>query len=502
MKDEFVEQLTPSRLSCVVYNNLHHFNDKPKCVEVILEKMQKLADLDKPHTHEKIYEKALSYYADHKTFPDMKWLLTALPSKAMEQYNIDNFSTHIYNDLLKLLDESITKGEIDLCIVSGKDLKTEDYQKAISILTKQALKNKVSERVTAENAYDKIIASHKERVGCTTGIKELDEVIRIIPKKNITVLAGTQGGGKTTTANSIAYNAVVNEGKCVDYVTLEEGSIELWGSIAAIESYYNKEELQFGNIRDGVFEEGELGQFKRATETFKAKSKTSGGLLNIMDSGCFASDTFEGMCMELEEEASKRGRPADMIIISTVNCFEKFTSYERDSKQKVNSMIIHLESFSQKYSGGLGTAILLLAQVNREGLTKLVEAQEENVDKKKVKKTVTINGNILAEYNQLDRKASTIIACYSDATLRGLNILLMYCLKVRSRSCPPEPLKLSALFKCSLVGNGFTRQTHSEGFADACLAVNTDSDSISDDELEQMLLLNSGEFVKEDDEDE
>ena len=177
------------------------------------------------------------------------------------------------------------------------------------------------------------------------------------------------------------------------------------------------------------------------------KLNKSGGYINIIDQTKTQANTFDGLCARLESLAEERGRGASLIVVDNVDNLKILKSSEKDDTTKVNNFIIQLDSFCKNYYHETGTHILLLTQVNRPAMRKLDSAKESE-DKK-----ITIDVTCVQQYNALYEKPVCVMIGYSDESMRSVDKMNIYPVKLRNRQLPTRPIQLDIKFEYSLVGS-------------------------------------------------
>lgn len=135
MFEEYREALFPSDLAYLVLNNLDKFNDKPVLIKDIVDRLKKLTD-STFYTFYDFYDKAYNeYYSKHDKFPDMAWIMSALPNKNIKIFEGTAFSMHIYDDFIDLLKQENIKQYLQRNILDKQQFTADDLIKFSDLST-------------------------------------------------------------------------------------------------------------------------------------------------------------------------------------------------------------------------------------------------------------------------------------------------------------------------------------------------------------------------------
>ncbi len=451
MNEEFRKKIRMSELSWLVLNNLKEFDTKSDYIIIVEEKIKSIPD-HMIHGHLDFYSQALNFHEKHKKFPDMAWFRSRFKDdKPMVDTN-ESFSIHIYEDLIEKLDFEICKASLQTLIMDQDESNTEEMQKAHKIIGQQLDKTRNQSIVTKETLLNSYKEYKKNYRGVKTHIPQLDEAMGFFNYQSLNVFGAPSGHGKSTFALTVAYNASILDGKCVDYVCYEMPHDEMLFKIASIESSILGWDLRSSDMKTCALTEEQEELYDKCIHSLASKWNSSGGYLNLIGVSDMSVDTFEGLCARLESIAEKRGRPADLIVIDNVDGFEIYKSQERDNTFKVNTMIRTLDQYCKTYHNNAGTTILLLSQVNRDGIRVLNTTEEENTDGRKSKKQVEIDFTCLAKYNALYERGTNVLVGYAPTKLRSLGRMNIHCVKLRNKETPKDCIKVPADYAHSRIG--------------------------------------------------
>ena len=181
-----------------------------------------------------LYDAVQSFYdTRHQQFPDLAWLTRQFPS-VFNTYNPIAWHADDLYVLQSILRDESYRNKV-LSATWGKDL-----DKAGSLLTeyKQVSANLVAAPTTAKEVFVNF-DSERELLGTgiLTSFSPVDADIDFLPYKGLVVLAAPTKSFKTMTASNIVYDAVINQGKNVVYLTLEDQYKSIWSNLLSKHSY-------------------------------------------------------------------------------------------------------------------------------------------------------------------------------------------------------------------------------------------------------------------------
>lgn len=100
-----------------------------------------------------------------------------------------------------------------------------------------------------------LLHAHKGALtGVPTGFSDLDRLTGGLQRSDLIILAARPGGGKTSLALNIAYNAA-SCGKHVAVISLEMGKMQLMRRLMAMRSRIELQRLRLGWVQDGEWEQ-------------------------------------------------------------------------------------------------------------------------------------------------------------------------------------------------------------------------------------------------------
>ena len=296
--------------------------------------------------------------------------------------------------------------------------------------------------------------------GISTGIDVLDDYIGVMGHKSISVFGAPSGHGKSTFAVSVAYNVAVRQGKCVDYISYEVPEEHIWFNLVSMHSYYMGESyyLEASKLKENAYKHDEVmkTRYKAVTMDLLRCIKESGGYIQVFDQTTASVQDFESMLARIESIATERvdgdvtfDRKADLIVVDNVDNFQILQSKERDEMVRVNNYIISLDAFCKQYHHGDGCAILLLTQLNRNGMRTLNRAATEEDEAARASK---VDVSVFQRFNALYEKGTCCLVGFADAAYRSNKRMDIYPVKLRNRAVPENPIQVFADYSHSLIG--------------------------------------------------
>jgi len=446
--DALKKKLFPADLGWNILNNLDKFNDKSNLITILSQKFDQL----KEHTifgkFTDLFDEAVNYYTKHNVFPDITYLNKKFPEgKLIKILTGEPFSMSLYEDLVKNLDYEIIIKKFNDTIGRSSEVEIDKCLELSKDLARFASTNEETVEDTKEsllNMYDEYAKNYK---GISTGIKALDDVIGVLGFRSLSTFAAPSGHGKSTFAITLAYNAAL-AGMRVCYVSFEVPKNNIWFNLVSMESSYSKDprkKLPSSIIKERKLTEEQSGYYREHLNNLFDRIKLADGYIDVVDQTEIQCETFEQLCAKLEERVEKTGYVADLIIVDNVDNLQVLKGSERDESTRVNQYIIALDKFTKTYCGGIGTAMLLLTQVNRTGIKKL-SGMETSGDSE-----VSIDVTCIQKFNALYEKATTVLVGYSSPKMRVSNLLNVMPIKLRNRKLPIRPVGLTVNFEYSKI---------------------------------------------------
>ncbi len=189
----------------------------------------------------------------------------------------------------------------------------------------------------------KMIRSRKEKPELPTGIKPLDDIVRI-ERKQICVIAGRPGEGKSSLAGAIAMNLADN-GKYVLYVSLEMPEGDILERMMCSFSDMDSDELRKGNVPPNF--DSRVGVFHQFL------SKTN---LRIKDSWGYDTEEINVL---LRECGPKK---PDVMIIDHIQKIHQGKFLQR--RDAITEYALDMERIAMRHN----MSVILLSQLNRDAV--------------------------------------------------------------------------------------------------------------------------------------
>lgn len=232
---------------------------------------------------------------------------------------------------------------------------------------------------------EKVTCSIEERYnnkgnikGISTGLRELDKKINGLNKKELIIVAGRPGSGKSTVASNIAYN-VVKGGGYATMFNLEMAKDQIIEKMISSVGF-----IDFDKIRTGKLGDEEWVKYADAEkELYRVAAN-----LTIFDS-VFKLNSIVAKARILH----KKGKLGVMIVdyMQLIDSCKKTSSREQE--------VSHISRTLKQLSSELDTTIIALSQLSRQ--------PEQRPDHRPILSDLRESGSI-------EQDATTIIFCYRD----------------------------------------------------------------------------------------
>ena len=453
--EDFSEVLQPNEMMWRLVNHLPDYNKDHQAIVDVKYKLKQLQNNKLFGGFYRIFDKAVEYYKAHQAFPDINWLQTCFTGGNMQILQNVPFTNEIFIDLVRKLDEAILLERM----VDFQEQGTHTQDDWDNLLKAVGNFNKGNQEDTILTKQDIIGLQRSYQADLTksgvvrTSMPQVDDVIGILGAKSLAVFAGGSGSGKTTFALSVAYNAALVQGLCVDYVSYEVQKEQVWQNLVSRHSKAIGTPVKACVYKEGIATESELQTYEDvATDLFRKFNET-GGRIDVIDQTTSNGGTFEGFKRMLEAHAEKRGRKADLIIVDNVDNLQILKGGDRDEATRVNNYIIQLDQFTKTYYNNARTCMLLLTQVNRTGSKKMSTAEEDDGEGKGRSK-LSIDVTCIQKFNALYEKATVVLGLIATKSMRASGLCFIFPIKLRNRSLPEEPIEVRADYAYSSIGDG------------------------------------------------
>jgi len=281
-----------------------------------------------------------------------------------------------------------------------------------------------------EDSKDALTEYHEKKSqnkfdGLLTGLASIDEVCKGMRSPELWLLVAYVSELKTTQAMNYAYTQAIEQGKAVQFISLEMSYANCRDIFVCIHSanlnlWLNSEwhdvfPLDFSKIQDGELTQEEEEFFDFLCNDLE--NNTEYGDIRIYQPP-------EGLSMshlKAWAEIEYRKKPFDAIYLDYIELMKSEGAAGRDYTIELNQRIKDLKQFALNFNGGAGMLVCSAYQANRKG--------KEHADKNAGEYRL----DALSYANEAERSADVIIYSYLNDELRENNKVKIGCLKNRSR---------------------------------------------------------------------
>lgn len=434
-------------------SNIHYLKDS-----TTLRTLSKLfSDAGLP-VYSNLLEGLYDYYQQNKTYPSLEYLISRYSGIVSFTEPVSEL---VFEDLHKDLKSSLDR----LSLVR----KTEYYAKKGDFQAIKSLLSSVfSDDFKLTNFSSSSVWQDYKRVldrpaGITTGIFEVDTVIKGFGYGEIHTIASSPGCGKTSFCISTVYQGIMKDSFNFLVITLEATFADFHFRLISRHAASLNINLPYGNLKKGLLSDSQKKQLDFVITDFEKNKK---GNLVLVGSN-FTDYSYESLKGLLKKVKATSNSSVDVLCIDFVQLLKYFKPSGLNETLFVNEVIRNLERVAIEYDKGL--VVILLSQVNREGLRRL-EAR------KNIRRYSLVS---LAEFNELERASSTVLVLDVSDEQRRRNEIDIAVLKNRS-GVTDEVFTVFADFSHSAIGTVSLQDVYSlESYLGAREQV-----SSSDDELD------------------
>lgn len=195
--------------------------------------------------------------------------------------------------------------------------------------------------------------------GLTTGLKDLDEVVRGLRKQNVVIIAGRPGTGKTTLGLGIAEHLTLREGKSALVFSLEMAGKEL-----GKRSLASCAEVSLGNIDTG----SAVGCDAEITRITAAVDRMHYADLRICQKGGLPLSRIRNIA-----RFQHKAKPLDLIVIDYIGLIApEANSRHQNRNLELGAISRGIKAMAKE----LDLPIIVLAQLNRSIETRTNKAPQ------------------------------------------------------------------------------------------------------------------------------
>jgi replicative DNA helicase len=212
------------------------------------------------------------------------------------------------------------------------------------------------EQLSAAQCADNLIntfGSPKSGITCRT-IPNLDNILGKLRPKELIILAGRPGMGKTAVALSYALGAA-QAGFGTMYVSLEMSGTELAARMLADLCFDGDNGVLYSCIRDGALTD------KQKQEVWKSRKVLAGLPLRIVDADKLTTSRLSMFIMRTKRRMEAKGQSLDLVIVDYLQLLSP-DYHTRGMYEKVSEISMALKAIAKTH----GVSIMALAQLSRE----------------------------------------------------------------------------------------------------------------------------------------
>jgi len=260
--------------------------------------------------------------------------------------------------------------------------------------------------------------------GLLTGLSSIDEVCKGMRSPELWLIVAFVSELKTTQSMNYAYTQAIEQGKNIQFVSLEMSFANCRDLFVAIHSanlnlWIDSEwkdifPLDYSKIQDGELTPDEERFFDFLCNDLETNEEY--GDISIYQ----PPDGMTMSHLKAWAEIEYRKKPFDILYLDYIELM-KSEGGNRDYTIELNQRIKDLKQFALNFNGGKGLAVVSAYQANRKGK----ESADKNAGEYRL--------DALSYANEAERSADVIIYSYLNDELRENNKVKIGCLKNRSR---------------------------------------------------------------------
>ncbi len=292
----------------------------------------------------------------------------------------------------------------------------------------------------AQEEYDRYIQKHLDKSlgwGTITGITNIDSCIRGIQKGQMWVHAAFAGQLKTTFAMNWAYNVITRYQRNVFYASFEMTKEEIQAQLYTIHSAngkfraQGKAPLSYQKVKSGNLTEEEL-EFYKEILTDLSCNPEYGRFHCWVPTGdptiAHVRLGLESLTRELRKDGNlpEHQRGFALAVLDHAGLMRAPDTRDPNKTEQLNQVFRAAKQLALTFNQGEGIPLLLLHQLNREGL----KSAEKNSGKHEL--------HMLSYSNEAERSADIVTTTFLDEARRKAQTPKFQCLKHRG-GAPFEP---------------------------------------------------------------
>ena len=366
---------------------------------------------------------------------------TDIVNQLYKRYTHDSESFNNDTKLLNLCmewDDTIDKQFIKLKDIFDEQGFSPSFKNQLDKLSIRANQEEKG-YISIDNRYVELYESQQNEKGISFLCSELDKRTGGIYPGTICTIAGGPGCMKTTTAVNIAYQAV-KDGKNVCYLTLEESPVQLFSKLLSRVSIDVGTKISVSDIiKHNLSDDDKKYLFDKVLNYLKGLS----GSFHMIGENDLVSYEFVELekCLRTIDKDIKSKSDSehgiDLIVVDHIQLL-KYASSVKDEYRVMNDYVSFFRKQCLSFLGEKREiSIILLSQVNREGITYAGKKHKEKDA-----------GNYLmqhiAEASEVERASSYIVTVYTDPGSQLTKLLKIGAIKLRNASLPLDATNVFA----------------------------------------------------------
>ncbi|MBQ4262866.1 MAG: replicative DNA helicase [Bacilli bacterium] len=233
-----------------------------------------------------------------------------------------------------------------------------------------------------QSEIETLASSKQEFTGLRTGFYDLDEKTRGLQKKQVIILAGRPGCGKSAFALNIALNAAINNKNSVAFFSLEMGAEEITKRMFTSVGQIDGDVLKTGKLKNN--------DWKKFNEAMSELSDTK---LYVDDTAGITVGEIRRKCRKLKNSESG----LDLIVIDYLQLVSSSSKYAGQRVQEVSEVSRDIKKLAME----LEVPVIALAQLSRS-----VEQRKGSDSKPKL--------SDLRESGSIEQDADIVLFLYSE----------------------------------------------------------------------------------------
>lgn len=369
LMDEVNEDMFYSEANRIIYKAMKelHVNNIPVDAQTVCNELDKSKSLSKVGGVEYITE-----------------IINSVPSTANLSYYIKIiFEKSILRDLIK----KSTKIQEE-CYDESDDVTeiVENAQRNILAVCNDGFDRDIK-RIQdilpeVQHHIESLSDSTSDMTGVRTGYYDLDNMTRGLQKKQVIIVAGRPGCGKSAFSLNIALNAAIQSKKSVAFFSLEMGYEEIVKRMFGCVGKIDGDVLKTGKLKSN--------DWKKLNEAMSELSDTK---FFIDDSGGLTISEIRRKCRKLKN--SEDG--LDLVVIDYMQLISSSSKYAGQRVQEVSEISREVKKLAME----LDIPVIALAQLSRS-------VEQRKGDDKKPKLSD------LRESGSIEQDADIVLFLYSD----------------------------------------------------------------------------------------